>query len=609
MQQQIPMLGTKETALLRDDYPSIEYLEAGNTASWLQERQDQLLVRAKDERNGMNLAKFITLATGLTGAVCYATSPLAPIGAVVAGVGYLWSIVQDLNDTHQFAPIPFIRGDFFSFLSAMGDSVARDEYFANKNELADLMLHLEPMSKYEFAMLKQSSHVVCEYLSAVEPGKRFYAYRWLLDWFIQLRGQFPTREQLSGHLAQVTIDPRVNYQQVTVIQEAIQPQNLGIPQARFAQLPNHAVGARFEEETGHNAKSFGEISPMPTAPMQSASSPSVNTDISTYTSKQQTDYDLIGHIAKKVTNMLWVGVPGSGKGITISNAIDAIKRLHPDIHIFYIDPKGDEKETGYFKGRVDTFKRAKILEMSPVEAVKWVKECFTEFQNISGSKLIILDEGTAVCSKFKNTKGEIGWLKDKIISYCSCGDSSGWHFWIVVQNPHTDDLGISGGLRSQLTSVALVHPDNVPAYNAMIATQLIPSDRKITSTEVMEIAASSPVGRAVYYGGVNQWFPMPQQKNFSGYNRDTKQFVSSAPSDKQSSQIETNPSVDAPLAQSQILLALLEKTKANSIDEFIQTDLKLDDIQADLIRLGIEKLLHKSPAKYKFHDWDSNLNN
>ncbi|MEJ1932147.1 hypothetical protein WDZ92_18070, partial [Nostoc sp. NIES-2111] len=241
--EQIPMLGTKETALLRDDYPSIEYLEAGNTASWLQERQDQLLIRARNERSGMNLAKFITLATAATGAVCYATSPLAPIGAAVAGVGYLWSVVQDLNDTHQFAPIPFIRGNFFEFISAMGDSVEREEYFSNKNELADLMLHLEPMEKYEFAMLKQSSHVVCEYLSIVDPGKKFYAYRWLLDWFIQLRGQFPTREQLSGHLAQVTIDPRVNYQQVTVIQEAIKPQNLGIPQARFAQLPIPSVKA------------------------------------------------------------------------------------------------------------------------------------------------------------------------------------------------------------------------------------------------------------------------------------------------------------------------------------------------------------------------------
>ncbi|MBD2451134.1 hypothetical protein H6G76_29190 [Nostoc sp. FACHB-152] len=601
MEQPIPMLCTKETVELRSDYPSIEYLEAGNIASWLQERQDQLLVRARNERNGMNLAKFITLATSAVGAVCYATSPLAPIGAVVAGVGYFWSIVQDLNDTHQFAPIPFIRGDFFSFLSAMGDSVARDEYFANQNELAELMLHLEPMEKYEFAMLKQCSHVVCEYLNAVEPGKRFYAYRWLLDWFIQLKGQFPTHEQLSGHLAQVTIDPRVNYQQVEAIQQATKPQNLGIPPARFASLPTPSPTS--EPSVQINQDALYPV--LPTPQPSSIDTPITNTEISTYTSKPQINYDLIGHIARKVTNMLWVGVPGSGKGITISNAIDAIKRLHPGIHIFYIDPKGDEKETGYFNGRVDTLKRAKIVEMSPNEAVTWVKECFNEFQKIKGPKLIILDEGTAVCSKFKNAKGEIGWLKDKIISYCSCGDSSGWHFWIVVQNPHTDDLGISGGLRSQLTSVALVSPDNVPAYSAMIATQLIPSDRKITSTQVMEIAAQSPVGRAVYYGGINEWFPMPQLKNFSGYDRDTNKFIDSVSSNQQSTPIETNSSSTA-TTQSQQMLALLEKTTASSIDEFIQSELKLDGVPPDLIRLGIERLLQNSHLKYKFDSWNNN---
>jgi len=52
---QIPQLTTKETASLRSDYPSIEHLEANNIASWLIERQDQLLVRAKYERAGMNL--------------------------------------------------------------------------------------------------------------------------------------------------------------------------------------------------------------------------------------------------------------------------------------------------------------------------------------------------------------------------------------------------------------------------------------------------------------------------------------------------------------------------------------------------------------------------
>ncbi|OYD94156.1 hypothetical protein CDG77_12440 [Nostoc sp. 'Peltigera membranacea cyanobiont' 213] len=49
-------------------------------------------------------------------------------------------------------------------------------------------------------------------------------------------------------------------------------------------------------------------------------------------------------------------------------------------------------------------------------------------------------------------------------------------------------MGISGGLRSQLISVALVSPDNVPTYNAMIATQLIPSDRRLAHSVAMPLA-------------------------------------------------------------------------------------------------------------------------
>ncbi|WP_335033601.1 hypothetical protein [Nostoc sp.] len=56
------------------------------------------------------------------------------------------------------------------------------------------------------------------------------------------------------------------------------------------------------------------------------------------------------------------------------------------------------------------------------------------------------------------------------------------------------------------------------------------------------------------------------------------------------------------------MLALLEKTKASSIYEFIQSELKLDGVPPELIRLGIEKLLQNSPIKYKFDGCDSNQN-
>ncbi|HEY9597882.1 MAG TPA: hypothetical protein V6D33_09445, partial [Cyanophyceae cyanobacterium] len=238
-QQQLPNLTTQETQRLRSDYPSIEHLEAGNVAAWLVERQEQLLVRAKDERTGMNLAKLLTITGSVVGAVCYATSPLAPIGALIAGVGYIWAVAQDINDSHQFAPIPFVRGNFIDFLSAMGDKDTRDEWFADQNELVDLMFHLAPFERYEFAMLKEHAHVLSEYLVKVEPGKRFYAYRWLSDWFVSLKGTFPRVEQLTSHLATVTPDPRINYQQVKALQQHLEhiaiPQ--GIPATQIADLP------------------------------------------------------------------------------------------------------------------------------------------------------------------------------------------------------------------------------------------------------------------------------------------------------------------------------------------------------------------------------------
>jgi hypothetical protein len=191
--QNLPTLTTEETQRLRSDYPCIEHLEAGNIASWLMERQEQLLVRAKDERTGMNIAKLITLTGGVVGAVCYATSPLALIGGTLAGAGYIWAVARDLNDSHYFAPLPFIRGNFIEFLSAMGDKEAREEWFASQNELVDLMFHLSPIERYEFGMLKTFIPNLTDFLSGVEGGKRFYAYRWLLDWYINLKGAANSR--------------------------------------------------------------------------------------------------------------------------------------------------------------------------------------------------------------------------------------------------------------------------------------------------------------------------------------------------------------------------------------------------------------------------------
>jgi hypothetical protein len=387
IQQQFPSLTTQETQRLRSDYPSIEHLEAGNVAAWLVERQEQLLVRAKDERTGMNLAKLITLAGGTVGAICYATSPLAPIGALVAGVGYIWAVAQDMNDSHQFAPIPFVRGNFIDFLEAMGDKDARVEWFTNQNELVDLMFHLEPFERYEFGMLKEHAHVLSEYLVRVEPGKRFYAYRWLFDWFVNLKGTFPGVEQLTSHLATVTLDPRINYQQVTAIQEyqtqvaaqGIPPtqtaplpsvRTVSLPQPQFVELPRAVVGENtlLEAIETRSVAQSDEQSAMPinpgVEPANPASSPAFEIndempeqkpDVSEEEPKQSDYYqtgvqlyenpsfaaEVVRNLARSPLCKIFGAVPGSGKTTMQRALIKEVATQFPQAQFYITQTKRD----------------------------------------------------------------------------------------------------------------------------------------------------------------------------------------------------------------------------------------------------------------------------
>ncbi|MEH1777175.1 hypothetical protein [Nostoc sp.] len=236
-----PDLTTKETRRLREKYPSIEHLEAGHAASWLQERHDQLLCKAQRSRSEMNLSKLVTLTGAVAGTLCYAVSPLATIGAIVSAVGYVWSLGQDLNDSHRFAPIPFIRDNIFEFLAAMGDAEARVDWLSQRNEIADLMFHLELLEQNEFAMLREMHSILSEYLDKVEPGKRFYAYRWLSDRYTDYKGAIPDQESLNRHLQTVIPDPRINYESVQAIQQKQSPRIFQLPQERTISLPEARV--------------------------------------------------------------------------------------------------------------------------------------------------------------------------------------------------------------------------------------------------------------------------------------------------------------------------------------------------------------------------------
>jgi len=215
----IPKITTKETEHLRESYPSLSHLEAGNIAQWLQERKDGLFEMARASENEADMTRVLGLLASGIGAVCYAVNPLALVGGLIGGAAWLWFIVEHSNRTKEIAPLPFVRGNFVDALALLGDYDARSNYQAD--HLANTVKFLERQSAEEYAFLHAEFENIVQYLTQVEPGKRFYAYRWMFGWFSKLKGrQLPTYKSMALHLQDVTIDSRVNRSEISAIAQA-----------------------------------------------------------------------------------------------------------------------------------------------------------------------------------------------------------------------------------------------------------------------------------------------------------------------------------------------------------------------------------------------------
>jgi hypothetical protein len=215
----IPKITTKETEYLREQYPNLSHLEAGNIAQWLQERKDGLFEMARASENEADMTRVLGLLASGIGAVCYAVNPLALVGGLIGGAAWLWFVVEHSNRTKEIAPLPFVRGNFIDALALLGDYDARSNYQAD--HLANTVKFLERHEAQEYTFVYAEFENIVQYLTQVEPGKRFYAYRWMFGWFSKLKGrQLPTYESMALHLQNVTIDSRVNRLEVNAIAQA-----------------------------------------------------------------------------------------------------------------------------------------------------------------------------------------------------------------------------------------------------------------------------------------------------------------------------------------------------------------------------------------------------
>ena len=237
--------------------------------------------------------------------------------------------------------------------------------------------------------------------------------------------------------------------------------------------------------------------------------------------------DIATDLGNNPQSALIFGTPGAGKGMTISNAIRTLRLKLPNVTVMMMDPKGDQKERGYWESQVDIFESRSLLKSSPRSSAEWMMRCVEKFQNIDGPKLLIWDELLASLTVLKGQnvpKGEEAFpcltdFQQFMNLNLSLGPSSGIWIWGMSQSANLSDLGLTSGGLSTTRIIALISPDNVGAVEAYLATKAIAAP-KGGMAHLDKLMEQSPVKRACYDGKTKKWYPVARLENHSGFDRD-----------------------------------------------------------------------------------------
>ncbi len=165
-------------------YPDEELLINGSIAKWLRDRTEQLLVSANEVKNGSGIAKSISLGGLALSIVISGINPLAGLSAIFCAVGYSGAVLRDKAITNQVGLLPFVRGNLLDILGTLGHADLRSQYKA-PSEIEDLQNYLGFKDRQELLLLSQNLLPLTEKLQEIEPDKRFDAYLWLVDKFVE----------------------------------------------------------------------------------------------------------------------------------------------------------------------------------------------------------------------------------------------------------------------------------------------------------------------------------------------------------------------------------------------------------------------------------------
>jgi hypothetical protein len=440
----------------------------------LRRRQGHLESIAKANRKTYSLGKGVGLMGGLGSVwlLCIANPAVGAIVGAIALVNYAVASMQETEKTGEYRPL-LGRKSLASLAMGLDRQGASQPPSVT---IEDDALYLDDLELGEWLLLRTAMPQTVAFLSnypeetrdevmelAATEAYRTYGY--------MFRAEPDTRHQMKseavGQYAFQAVKEQADYLRNGA---AGSPADIGI-QTRLGAIAVPAV------EVGPGLNQAIALTPQSSKPSIAES------------------------LAANVQSTLIVGMPGSGKGFLLAMSIREIKRLHPDIQVWGIDPKGAASEAWYW----ELCDRYLPLCLDPFASIEEVKEAtnligalIRDFVDMGDRpKLLVIDE--ALFLKEKSP----AWFKQLMTGFnamCSIGRESRQYGWLISQSPNAEDYGISGTLRNVYRRIALVHKSNV---GLTTSTSTFFSGKP--SNELL-----AKTGRVFYDSSVDVWDVVPQ---------------------------------------------------------------------------------------------------
>jgi len=225
------------------------------------------------------------------------------------------------------------------------------------------------------------------------------------------------------------------------------------------------------------------------------------------------------------------GSKGSGKGMFASNLLRWKLDQYPNAIALVLDPKGDVKESGYWRhDRIRHF-AFKGIALSSEQYAEKIIEFLSEARNLvsqadvtRGMRLfLVLDELLTIKESVSNAL--FAEFRRFGVSAISTGDSEGIHLIAITQSFNAGDSFGSDELLKNFTQVGLFREDEYTRAKKLI--QFGRSNGELAESEFKALIAQSSVGRVMAIAG--EFIPTPKAENHSAFDRDSGKTIQQMP--------------------------------------------------------------------------------